>query len=326
MATLNIPPLSLPDTSASEINFKKLQNHINTLTEQLKLTLNTLSLDDLGDLSGSITGSMIADGSIEDQKLYSRFMLADTAHFTFATVEQLAADYMNTRQLEAKFATIEGLRAEDGYIGNLRAEVANIGNILAGNVGAGSLQTIVINSVNSTIANATIKSAMIESVNTSQVEISSDDGKLRIADNTIQIKDAARTRVQLGRDAAGDYNLYVWDESGNLMFDAAGLHADGIKGAIIRDCMVASDAGINGSKIYIDMDGGGNSLSVLFSEMGDTVGGLSTSLNAVNGKLDALISETEISEIPRGRRFTANTARCRCHWMRIKPRCLSTLL
>ena len=90
----------------------------------------------------------------------------------------------------------------------LQADVANISSILAGNIGTGSLQTLVINSTNATIANATIKSAMIDSISTSDVEIASDDGNLQIIDNTIQIKDSTRVRVQLGKDTQkSDYNL-----------------------------------------------------------------------------------------------------------------------
>ena len=50
------------------------------MTEQLRFTLNNLSLDDLGDLKGAIDGEMLKNGSIGDDKLYSRFMLADTVH------------------------------------------------------------------------------------------------------------------------------------------------------------------------------------------------------------------------------------------------------
>ena len=188
------------------------------------------------------------------------------------------------------------MQAEDGYISSLRADVANIGNIMAGNIGSGSLQSLVINSVNTSIANATIKSAMIESINTGEVEIASSDGKFMVADNTIQINDNSRVRVQLGKDELGDYNLYVWDADGNLMFDAAGLHEDGIKGAIIRDSMVASDANISAAKIFVGDGEGGKKLSILFNEMDCDIASLQTSVELANGKFGVLMSDAEYEE------------------------------
>ncbi|MDD3692593.1 MAG: hypothetical protein PHX02_01635 [Oscillospiraceae bacterium] len=297
MASLNITPLNFSDIDfTNKQQVKKLQNYLFLLTEQLQFTLNNLTLDDLNNLTNSIDNKMIKPGSISDDKLYSRYMLADTAHFTFATIEQLTADYINANQIAAKYATIEQLQAEDGYIASLRADVANIGNIMAGNIGSGSLQSLVINSVNTSIANATIKSAMIESINTGEVEIASSDGRLQIADNTIQIKDSSRVRVQLGKDELGDYNLYVWDADGNLMFDAAGLHEDGIKGAIIRDSMVASDANISAAKIFVENGEGGEKLSILFNEMDSDIASLQTSVELANGKLGVLMSDTEYEQ------------------------------
>ena len=72
-----------------------------------------------------------------------------------------------------------------------------------------------------------------------------------ISDNTIQIRDNNRVRVQIGKDASNDYYMYVWDSAGKLMFDATGLKADGIKNKIIRDDMISDNANIDGSKINI---------------------------------------------------------------------------
>ncbi len=147
-------------------------------------------------------------------------------------------------------------------VDNLNATTAQIKTLLAGSVSSGDVQTIVLNSLNTTIADATIKSAMIESlqfdkitgfeVNTSRVNVHSDDGKSIWSDNTIQISDANRVRVQIGKDASDDYNIYIWDKDGNLMFDPLGLTKDGINRPIIRDAMIADDAEINGKKLNIE--------------------------------------------------------------------------
>ena len=70
-----------------------------------------------------------------------------------------------------------------------------------------------------------------------------------IYDNTIQISDNNRVRVQIGKDASNDYNMYVWDSAGKLMFDATGLKADGIKNKIIRDDMISDTANTTGSMV-----------------------------------------------------------------------------
>ena len=146
-------------------------------------------------------------------------------------------------------------------INNLEVDIENVNTLLAGSVTSGSTQTIVLNAQNTTIANALIKSAMIESlsfdkitgidVNTTKLTVHSNDGKSTWKDNTIQISDANRVRVQVGKDASGDYNMYVWDKSGNLMFDATGITAKGIQRPIIVNDMVSDNANISGDKINI---------------------------------------------------------------------------
>ena len=130
-----------------------------------------------------------------------------------------------------------------------------------GSASGGSLTTEFSNSVISLIGDAQIKSAMIESidakkitsldVNTTSVNIHSESGLSRWKDNTIVISDGTRTRVQIGKDANADYNMYVWDKAGNLMFDALGLTEKGVKREIIRNDMIKEDADISASKLDI---------------------------------------------------------------------------
>lgn len=206
-------------------------------------------------------------------------------------VDKLIKDYIKTDELEAvqatietavitnlqaKFATIESLKAATARIETLETDsltansavitqltggVANINTILFGSASGGSLSTEFSNSVVSMIGNAQIKSAMIESIdaskitaldiNTTNVKVHSEDGKSQWKDNTIQISDNQRVRVQIGKDANADYNMYVWDKSGNLMFDAIGLTEKGINRPVIRNDMVKDDANISASKLDI---------------------------------------------------------------------------
>lgn len=249
---------------------------------------------------------------------------------------------------------VERVVMELALINKALIDVAYIGDLTAGNikfnVGSGGtldLQTLLskfvtgengqflnITSSNTTIANAVIKDAMIDTVNASKinagtinsnlVEIKGSNGNLSIKDNTIQIKDNNRVRVQIGKDANNDYSMYVWDSNGKLMFDATGLKADGIKDKIIRDDMVADNANINGSKINISslisefnkdtntnllkaskvaFDSTGQSLEVSFNSLKSTADDTksktesnTTSINAINGQIDTLISNTSIIE------------------------------
>lgn len=293
MTQFNIPVYQ-PGTRWDEREMKRLQSYLNQMTEQLRFTLNSLSLEDI---TNSIDGSIIKPGSIRDDRLYSRFLLAETAHATYATIERLTSDYIKAETIEATYARITDLNAVAGAFGSLSAELANIGSILAGNVGTGSLHTMVINSSNASIANATIKSAMIESINTDEVAIASGSGRLQIADNTIQISDENRVRVQIGKDAGGDYNLYVIDADGNLMFDASGLREAGIKEPIIRDSMISEDADISASKVLVDMDEISGTLDVLFTQTNDTISNLFTTLTATAGFVSLIISEDDANAI-----------------------------
>ena len=184
----------------------------------------------------------------------------------FATIEYLSANYATVENLNVaigRISTLEtnSLTANSAVITTLKSSVADINTLLFGNASGGSLSTEFSNSVVSLIGNAQIKSAMIESLdaskitaldlNTTKFKVHSENGMSYWQDNTIVIKDTKRVRVQIGKDANSDYNMYVWDKSGNLMFDAVGLTEKGINRPVIRNDMVKEDANISASKLDI---------------------------------------------------------------------------
>lgn len=176
---------------------------------------------------------------------------------------------------------VERVVMELALINKALIDVAYIGDLTAGNIkfdtASGTimdLQTLLAKFVtgengqflnlttdNVTISNAVIKDIIAKNISVEDLKVGNidsnrfnivgTDGNLLIKDNTIQIKDSARVRVQIGKDASGDYSMYVWDKQGNLMFDALGLKSSAIKDKIIRDDMVADNANINGSKLNI---------------------------------------------------------------------------
>lgn len=237
---------------------------------------------------------------------------------------------LDVTELIAKVAKIETSYVSKEYVQDLYAtkaevhvlnvDLERVNTLLAGSVTAGSTQTIVLNADNTTISNALIKSAMIDSVaadkvtagtiDASSIHFKSQSGRLDIYGETIQIKDATRPRVQIGKDASGDYNMYVWDTAGKLMFDATGVTANGIQRPIIVDSMVADNANISGDKInitslvkeindgtevikssHILVDGANQSLSVVYNTIKGDISTLSTALSVEQGKISSLITD-----------------------------------
>lgn len=179
-------------------------------------------------------------------------------------IETVTADIVNLTASKATIneANIAKLQADYAQIGVLNADVANIKVLMFGSATGKSLTTEFANAVVSVIGNAQIKDAMIDSIaaskitaldlNTTKFKVHSENGMSYWQDNTIVIKDTDRIRVQIGKDANSDYNMYVWDKAGNLMFDALGLTEKGVTRKVVRDEVVKDDANINASKLDIE--------------------------------------------------------------------------
>lgn len=237
---------------------------------------------------------------------------------------------LDVTELTAKVAIIETSYVSKEYVQDLYAtkaevhvldvDLERVNTLLAGSVTAGSTQTIVLNADNTTISNALIKSAMIDSVaadkvtagtiDASSIHFKSQSGRLDIFGETLQVKDATRTRVQIGKDGTGDYALSQWDAQGNLMWDSRGAKAAAIKDKIIVNDMVSDNAGIEGKKInitslvkeindgtevikssHILVDGANQSLSVVYNTITGDISTLSTALSVEQGKVSSLITD-----------------------------------
>ena len=209
--------------------------------------------------------------SIRTQTLEAKTAKIEEAIIDVAHISDLNVINANIQNLIAADATINNalinkaditeLNAVKGTINSLDSKIANIETLVNGNLSSENIQAGGITSDKLTISNGFITNAMIASldvakinagdISTTKFRIVSDSGKMLISDNTIQISDNNRVRVQIGKDASNDYNMYVWDSAGKLMFDATGLKADGIKNKIIRDDMISDNANIDGAKLNI---------------------------------------------------------------------------
>ena len=265
-----------------------------------------------------------------------------------ADILSIKNNYLQTNEADIKYATIEKLDGVEGkfedfyakdfesavsHISDLTAEVEKVNTLMFGSASGGSLTTEFSNSIVANIGDAQIKSAMIESIAadkitagkiyTNLVEILSESGNLDIIDNTIQIKDNNKvTRVQIGKDAANDYNIYVWDKTGNLMFDALGLTEKGVIRKVVRDDIVQDNANINASKLDIEslfnvinedgshtlksskiyVDANKQTLDVAFKDMTTNVTNLQntvttqgTQLTAVQGAISSKVWQQDIT-------------------------------
>lgn len=216
----------------------------------------------------------------------------DTAKITYATIDNLNAlkaeiEQLDVTELAARVAKIEKAYITDAEVKTLLAGYATIGNLNATNAQITSLSgkfaafekttTEELVAAKGWLLEGSIGDAQISrvsankltagTIDTAIITVAGSDGHLRISDNTIQIKDLQRVRVQIGKDASGEYSLSVWDKAGKLIWDALGATESTIQRKIIRDKMVADDAAINALKLDL------KSFNTALTEQGVSISG-----------------------------------------------------
>lgn len=301
-------------------NFKQ------TFTDDLQASnakINTLESDHATFKEATATNLNATNARIAN--IEADYLKATDAKLTYATITNLNTTNAEITKLKTKDAeidklvatkaTITDLNAAVGRVGVLESSYANLNTLVNGNLTSDNIQNLTLTSKNTTIENGMIKNAMIENlsfdkitgmdINTTNLTVHSSDGKSKWSDNTIQISDANRVRVQIGKDASNDYSMSVWDKNGNLIWDALGATENTIQRKIIRDGIVADDANISGSKLDINsvikevngsttklksstivMNDKNQTLDVAFNEMETTVAdNLSSAKLYADGKL-----------------------------------------
>ncbi len=283
-------------------NFKQ------TFTDDLQASnakINTLESDHATFKEATATNLNATNARIAN--IEADYLKATDAKLTYATITNLNTTNAEITKLKTKDteidklvatkATITDLNAAVGRVGVLESSYANLNTLVNGNLTSDNIQNLTLTSKNTTIENGMIKNAMIENlsfdkitgmdINTTNLTVHSSDGKSKWSDNTIQISDANRVRVQIGKDASNDYSMSVWDKNGNLIWDALGATEKTIQRKIIRDGIVADDANISGSKLDIN--------SVVKEVNGSTTKLKSSTIvmNDKNQTLDAVFNEME---------------------------------
>lgn len=239
-----------------------------------------------------------------------------------ARIDKLVADTITTDNLSAINASIK----------NLDADVADINTLIFGSATGDTVQTSFANTIIAQLGDAQIKSAMIQDISasklkagdiiTNNVRIKSEDGSLIISDETMQISDDTRVRVQIGKDASNDYSINIWDADGELMFSQGGITDHAIKDAIIRNDMVSDTANIAAHKLDIDslfeeinkdgsntikstrvyLDDKKQTLDLAFkgltsdvNDLGETVSSQGTQISAVQGQISSKVWQQDIN-------------------------------
>lgn len=272
--------------------------------------------------------ALISDLDATNAEIYR--LSSSYAAFESATAENFNAVTAIINDLSSTYATIAMLNAAKAKITDLEADVANIDTLIFGSATGTTIQTSFANSVIAHLGNAQIKSAMIDSIVaskitsgdiiTNNVRVKSSDGRLVISDQTMQISDANRVRVQIGKDASNDYSINIWDASGNLMFSKGGITDSAIKSAIIRNDMVSETANISASKLDIDslfeeingstktikstrvyLDENKQTLDVVFKSLsstvasqGQTITSQGTAISTIQGQITSKVWQQDI--------------------------------
>lgn len=286
------------------------------------------------------TNKLEAELAIINEALIGKATIADL-EAVYAEIENLDVDYMNSKLAEIEHALIlkadiTELDALKANISNLDADLANITTLVGGNLTMDNIQSLVLTSSKVTVDNAFIKDAMIDrvsaskltagTINTSLVNIGSEDGAMTITGSLQQFKDAdGNVRIQIGKDATGDFTfaLYGADGKGQLI-NQNGITASAIGDGLIVNDMVANNANISGSKLDIDsvietinddgtktisgtkvyLDEQNQSLDVAFEQLHTTIEDdlkeqittNTTKMEVMQGEINSLISNTTITK------------------------------
>lgn len=301
---------------------------------------------------------VIAD-KVTTEQLQAELAVINEALIGKATIEQLEAveakiQDLDVSQLQAELAVIEkalidkaeitDLEAIRATISLLETDVGNIETLIGGNLTMDNIQSLVLTSSKVTVDNAFIKDAMIDrvsaskitagTINTSLVNISSDDGSMSITGSLQQFKDEnGNVRIQIGKDATGNFTfaLYGADGQGQLI-NQNGITASAISDGLIVNKMVADNAAIAGSKLDIEsviteingstetiksskiyLDNKGQTLEVAFNKLEtkvdliegidgdlggviDQIASNTTAIEIMQGEIDTLVSNTTITK------------------------------
>ena len=298
---------------------------------------------------------LIVADKVTTEQLEAELAIIDEALIGKASITELEAvkatiKDLNVSKLEADLAIIEeaiiqkadikDLDALHADISILESDVARIDTLVGGQLTMDNIQSLILTSSKVTVDNAFIKDAMIDrvsaskltagTINTSLINIGSEDGSMSINGSLQQFKDAnGNVRIQIGKDNNGDFTFALYGEDGiGQLINQNGITASAIEDGLIVNKMVAENAAIAGNKLDInsvveeinDSSTTIKSSKIIFDDLGQTLdvafntleskienGGLpdevleqittnTTNIGVAQGQINTLISNTTITK------------------------------
>ena len=270
---------------ADKISANELQVY---KAELAVLIANKAEIKDLEVINAQIENLKVTDAEIEN-------LVAGKA-----TIEDLEAfnariDNLVAKDAEIENAVIGNLEATRAEISILDAKFAEIDTLVNGNLTSDNILSFKITADKVTMDDAFIKDAMVDNIsagkinagkiNTNSVSIGSEDGGMIITGSTQQFMDKnGKTRIQIGKDASGDFTFILYGEDGNgQIINQNGITASAIGEGLIVNDMVSNNAAISGEKLDIS--------SVITEINGDN----STTINSSKVYLDGQNQSLEVA-------------------------------
>jgi len=263
------------------------------LTDENGNVINTVHLNTLVADSATIKNRLEASEA-DIEELQAKSITTDKLEADYIKAKDIEATYLKAAAAESKYAKIDDLDVTNETVHNLDAAYANINQLIFGSAGGDVIQTEFANAVIATLGDAWIKSAMIGDVNTNEVTVKSNDGKLLIKDEVIKISDENRIRVQIGKDGNNDYTINVWNQNGDLIFNSNGITDKAIADGLIRDNMVSDTANISSSKIYLNEEE--KTLDIAFKSLSDDVTAKGTAIEANTEAIRTKVWQQDIDD------------------------------
>lgn len=277
---------------------------------------------------------LIVADKVTTEQLEAELAIIDEALIGKATIAELEAvkatiKDLNVSKLEADLAIIEeaiiqkadikDLDALHADISILESDVARIDTLVGGQLTMDNIQSLILTSSKVTVDNAFIKDAMIDrvsaskltagTINTSLINIGSEDGSMSLNGSLQQFKDAnGNVRIQIGKDNNGDFTFALYGEDGiGQLINQNGITASAIEDGLIVNKMVAENAAITGNKLDIhsvveeinDSSTTIKSSKIIFDDLGQT---LDVAFNTLESKIEESGVPDEVLE-----QITTNT-------------------
>lgn len=267
-----------------------------------------------GNLSSIISNSIQSNNGTISNMVNDRI---DSAEINVGHIKGEVGEFEEffSKYIDSDYINSKVIISDVGEFKDLSVLVAAIDNLLAGNFSAELGHLIKLTAENVNIDEAVIREmiaahitvAMLKAgdISTDTFHIVSDDGGIKIAGNTMQLKDANNiVRIQIGRDTNNEFTFCLYDETGEgVLIDSTGIHESAISDGIIKNNMIGNGE-ISKDKLafnVVEGDGNGNldagkvivdghGIDVEFTSIKQTIA-------ETNSKIDNLTSQIATIEL-----------------------------